>query len=686
MSPSDIEAKLQEDKLKLEALKNSLKKSSELTEKMTERLTQFDNRLIGLKDQIMPVYEEMQIKIRVQNNSDAAVKELDKVTNYYNIRTKVQSSITNDISSCVPDYISNMKELKSAIRFFKMTNPSSREVKQLDELFEIGLKSMCTEFKDMLIKKGKDRNLHPEELTTDEEQPPVLELLAPGPRKTLSLLSKWVVENHDYLKTCTSSIVKREIDPSSVPQAVSLICHHYKIIRSEYMRDNLERIANLENIYKYSATTPMVNRRFKGQGESVTRKGSRLSRDSARRTSKRGHKRTPSDHAGAIQTINEDINIEQSVKSFAKLSRAFAQLLRAEYFQVKELLPDVLVTRVFDDVISTSMDDFINEGKALIKAAQEQVTRSNWVAVFALITLHTNLTKVKTGLIDKDEFDFESPRLKLLTELITQLGVTIKEMLDIFRRYVEDDVVKTTNMASDGTVHQLTSTVMSFSETLLQYEETVGNMILGIQVEGFRQHRPNTKRQVSNFVNNILKALDTNLKSKAQVYENRSLSAVFLMNNYNYILKNLARSRILALLSDDHHDLERKYEDWIESEMQQYELWHKPLTDVMIETNRGAVIKDDKLKDSQKDAIKAKFKRFNTVIEEQLKEQKNWAIPDSHFRERIRQANAYAICEPYEEMRARYENVNFTSNKAKYLVHTVDEVQSFLNMFFDQKA
>ena len=36
-------------------------------------------RLIGLKDQIMPVYEEMQIKIRVQNNSDAAVKELDKV-------------------------------------------------------------------------------------------------------------------------------------------------------------------------------------------------------------------------------------------------------------------------------------------------------------------------------------------------------------------------------------------------------------------------------------------------------------------------------------------------------------------------------------------------------------------------------------------------------------------------------
>ena len=37
-----------------------------------------------------------------------------------------------------------------------------------------------------------------------------------------------------------SSIVKREIDPSSVPQAVSLICHHYKIIRSEYMRDNLE--------------------------------------------------------------------------------------------------------------------------------------------------------------------------------------------------------------------------------------------------------------------------------------------------------------------------------------------------------------------------------------------------------------------------------------------------------------
>ena len=42
---------------------------------------------------------------------------------------------------------------------------------------------------------------------------------------------------------------------------------------------------------------------------------------------------------------------EQSVKSFAKLSRAFAQLLRAEYFQVKELLPDVLVTRYVSSIL-----------------------------------------------------------------------------------------------------------------------------------------------------------------------------------------------------------------------------------------------------------------------------------------------------------------------------------------------
>ena len=58
-------------------------------------------------------------------------------------------------------------------------------------------------------------------------------------------------------------------------------------------------------------------------------------------------------------------------------------------------------------------------------------------------------------------------------------------------------------------------------------------------------------------------------------------------NNDKFLKVMILRSRILALLSDDHHDLERKYEDWIESEMQQYELWHKPLTDVMIETNRG---------------------------------------------------------------------------------------------------
>ena len=65
------------------------------------------------------------------------------------------------------------------------------------------------------------------------------------------------------------------------------------------------------------------------------------------------------------------------------------------------------------------------------------------------------------------------------------------------------------------------------------------------------------------------------------------------------------------------------------------------------------------MKDSQKDAIKTKLRFFNTTLEEQLRIQQKWAIPDPQFREWVREGNIEAIIFRYEEMCKRYEKVIF---------------------------
>ena len=670
-----IESQLKEDRAKLEALQSMLKKSSTLTENMKERLTQFDDRLVRLKSQIMPVYDEMQIKIRAQTNGELAIRELDKVARYYCLREDLDHTISNDIASSVPDYIKNMKEVSKAIKFFLDNNPNSNEVKRLKELFHIGLGNMCKEFEDVL--KKRSINVTIQDMTCDKDNLPVINLLVPEAKKNLILICKWIEEHNQFVKMNY---------PAGV-DFVNEICSKYVGVQNKFLREKLEVLANAEQLALFANATPLTGRRVRNA--ELTRKGSKLNRDTVKRHSKRGHKRTPSDHT-AIQTIKEDINVEKTSKSFAKVSKYFAQLIRSEYYQIKDLIPGPLCDRVFENIVEPAMTHFESEGISLVKAAKEQILNNNWVAVFPLILLYQSLNKVKCSLISEDQLNFDTAPLAPISNLISMITTCVKETLDQFKCFVEDDAVKTSNMASDGTVHQLTSNVMSICGQLLTYEETVGTLLKGVQHQGTRQlPRSNIHRQMATYINGILKALEKNLESKSKVYDNKCLSALFLMNNYNYIRNNLKESEILSLLQDNHHDgvdLDARYIDWIHKQMEVYRCWYQAMIDVTSEDNTSTVFREsDKLKDSQKDAIKNKFKVFNSTLEEQLRIQQKWTIPDPQFRDWVREGNIEAIIYKYEDMCKRYEKVNFSSNNKKYIIYSTEDVEKTLSMFFDQK-
>jgi exocyst complex protein 7 len=89
---------------------------------------------------------------------------------------------------------------------------------------------------------------------------------------------------------------------------------------------------------------------------------------------------------------------------------------------------------------------------------------------------------------------------------------------------------------------------------------------------------------------------------------------------------------------------------------------------------------------SQKQLLKDHFKGFNVELEELLRIQKDYSIPDSTLRRRVRDENITLIVIPYSNFYHDYSSVNFTKNYDKYVKFRPEEVEDKLNMFFDQGA
>nr|KAF6295593.1 exocyst complex component 7 [Myotis myotis] len=250
-------------------------------------------------------------------------------------------------------------------------------------------------------------------------------------------------------------------------------------------------------------------------------------------------------------------------------------------------------------------------------------------------------------------------------------------------------------MPKDGTVHELTS------NQLLDFQETAGAM-LASQVLGDTYNIPLdpretsssatsyssefSRRLLSTYICKVLGNLQLNLLSKSKVYEDPALSAIFLHNNYNYILKALEKSELIQLVAVTQKTAERSYREHIEQQIQTYQRSWLKVTDYITEKNLPVFQPGVKLRDKERQVIKERFKGFNDGLEELCKIQKAWAIPDTEQRDKIRQAQKHIVKETYGAFLHRYGSVPFTKNPEKYIKYHVEQVGDMIDRLFDTSA
>uniref|UniRef100_A0A669Q397 Exocyst complex component 7 n=1 Tax=Phasianus colchicus TaxID=9054 RepID=A0A669Q397_PHACC len=351
-----------------------------------------------------------------------------------------------------------------------------------------------------------------------------------------------------------------------------------------------------------------------------------------------------------IKRPGRDDVFDIEIDAYIHCVSAFVKLAQSEYQLLTEIVPEHHQKKTFDSLIQESLDNLIMEGDNIVSAARKAIIRHDYSAVLTIFPILKHLKQMKP------EFD----------------------------QVLQNDPDKEYNMPKDGTVHELTSNAILFLQQLLDFQETAGAMLASQETSSSASSYSSefSRRLLSTYICKVLGNLQLNLLSKSKVYEDPALSAIFLHNNYNYILKSLEKSELIQLVAVTQKTAERSYRELIEQQIQTYQRSWLKVTDYISERNLPVFQPGVKVRGWAR-VIET---GFNDGLEELCKIQKAWAIPDVEQRDKIRRAQKTIVKETYGAFLNRYSNVPFTKNPEKYIKYQVDQVGEMIEKLFDTSA
>ncbi|NWH36856.1 EXOC7 protein, partial [Chloropsis hardwickii] len=684
----EIEDKLKQEEETLSFIKESLEKSDQLTKNMVSILSSFESRLMKLENSIIPVHKQTENLQRLQENVEKTLSCLDHVISYYHVAKDTEKIIKEGPTGRLEEYLSCMDKIQKAVEYFQDNNPDSPELNRVKSLFERGKESLESEFRSLMTRHTKpvppililDLVSGDEEMDTQEEMS--LEHLPESVLHDIIRISGWLVENGRNQDFMT---VYFQIRSVQLDRSIKGLKDHF---RKNSSSSGVPYSPAIQNKRKDTPTKKPIKR------PGTIRKAQNLLKQYSQHglDGKKGA-------SNLIPMEGRDDVFDIEIDAYIHCVSAFVKLAQSEYQLLTEIVPEHHQKKTFDSLIQESLDNLIMEGDNIVSAARKAIIRHDYSAVLTIFPILKHLKQMKP------EFDLvlqgtAAGTKNKLPGLITSMETTGAKALEEFADNIKNDPDKEYNMPKDGTVHELTSNAILFLQQLLDFQETAGAM-LASQVLGDTYNIPLdpretsssassyssefSRRLLSTYICKVLGNLQLNLLSKSKVYEDPALSAIFLHNNYNYILKSLEKSELIQLVAVTQKTAERSYRELIEQQIQTYQRSWLKVTD-FLERNLPVFQPGVKLKDKERQMIKERFKGFNDGLEELCKIQKAWAIPDMEQRDKIRQAQKSIVKETYGAFLNRYGNVPFTKNPEKYIKYQVDQVGEMIEKLFDTSA
>ncbi|XP_005884297.2 PREDICTED: exocyst complex component 7 isoform X3 [Myotis brandtii] len=708
----EIEDKLKQEEETLSFIRDSLEKSDQLTRNMVSILSSFESRLMKLENSIIPVHKQTENLQRLQENVEKTLSCLDHVISYYHVASDTEKVIREGPTGRLDEYLGSMAKIQKAVEYFQDNSPDSPELNKVKLLFERGKESLESEFRSLMTRHSKvvspvlilDLISGEEELEIQEEVP--LEHLPEGVLLDVIRISRWLVEfghNQDFMN------VYYQIRSSQLDRSIKGLKEHF---RKNSSASGVPYSPAIPNKRKDTPTKKPIKRPGTiRKAQNLLKQYSQHGLDGKKGGSNliplEGHQ-----HDFRVKHLSEALNdkhgplagrddmLDVETDAYIHCVSAFVKLAQSEYQLLVEVIPEHHQKKTFDSLIQDALEGLMLEGENIVSAARKAIVRHDFSAVLAIFPILRHLKQTKPEFDQVLQGTAASTKNKL-PSLITSMETVGAKALEDFADNIKNDPDKEYNMPKDGTVHELTSNAILFLQQLLDFQETAGAM-LASQVLGDTYNIPLdpretsssatsyssefSRRLLSTYICKVLGNLQLNLLSKSKVYEDPALSAIFLHNNYNYILKALEKSELIQLVAVTQKTAERSYREHIEQQIQTYQRSWLKVTDYITEKNLPVFQPGVKLRDKERQVIKERFKGFNDGLEELCKIQKAWAIPDTEQRDKIRQAQKHIVKETYGAFLHRYGSVPFTKNPEKYIKYHVEQVGDMIDRLFDTSA
>ncbi|XP_071385574.1 exocyst complex component 7 isoform X9 [Centroberyx affinis] len=664
----EIEEKLKQEQETLSFIRENLEKSDQLTKGMVSILSSFESRLMQLENSIIPVHKQTENLQRLQENVDKTLSCMDHVISYYHVAKDTDRIIREGPTGRLDEYLACIAKIQKAVEYFQDNNPDSPELNTVKARFEKGKELLEAEFRSLLTRYSKpvppililDAISMDEELEVQEEV--MLEHLPEAVLQDIICISGWLVEygrNQDFMN------VYYQIRSSQLDRSIKGLKDHFR-----------KNSASSGILY-----SPAVQTKRK---DTPTKKApKRPGYDHDLRV--KHHSDALTEKHGAAAGKDDVLDIE--IDSYIHCISAFVKLAQSEYALLTEIIPEHHQKKTFDSLIQEALDNLMLEGDNIVSAARRAIMRHDYSAVLTIFPILRHLKMSKSEFDSTLQGTAASTKNKLPT-LITSMETIGAKALEEFADSIKNDPDKEYNMPKDGTVHELTSNAILFLQQLLDFHETAGAMLASQETSSSASSYSSefSKRLLSTYICKVLGNLQLNLLSKSKVYEDSALSAIFLHNNYNYILKSLEKSDLIQLVTVTQKKAESSYRELIEQQIQMYQRSWLKVTEHLTDRNMPVFQPGTKLKDKERQVIKDKFKGFNDGLEELCKIQKVWAIPDKEQRDFIRQAQKKVVSDAYRAFLHRCANISFTKNPEKYHKYRPEHVEEMIERLFDTSA
>ncbi|XP_071525220.1 exocyst complex component 7 isoform X2 [Panulirus ornatus] len=681
----DVSRQLEKEMSQLGNLREVLSRSSQVATNVSSILDSFEHRLARLETTILPLYQQTGNLQRRQFNTEKTLQELDYVISFYNVAGQVEGVIKERPSSNgVPQYLKAMDRLAETCKYFEQNNPQSVEIENVTSLFEIGTDALSKEFRDELKKYQKPvppvvtlELLDEEELSEDTISG--VELVPPGVREDLRAIATWLDKHHNTDRLTVYAKLRSDALSQSL-----------KALRDYQRSSSIERGGTPGSVNSpgpLRARVAKMDSVAKSRTQKISNRANRMFQKAITgHVSSRRQATTPG-------TVGEEGLEDSDVELYLNQVTALHRLAFAELLLSQQLVPEDRVTRTFELILRDPMDQLVAEGEGLAAQARRSVSRGDHQAVLSVLAMLRHVTSMQPE-YDRLLTNCQTSIRSKFAAIINMLQDTCVKALEGFVESVKSDGERA--LPKDGTVHEVTSNALIFTEQLLEYAATLSPMLqrdpslsaaLSNLSKGVDQSHM-AKALLGAYIKRVLVNLGLALVSRSEAYNDSTLRAVFRLNNYNYILKTLHSSELLNLVSLVEPLCDKMYNDQIMEQKRLYsQSWSRVLHYLVNhEDVPQSVIQAGKLRDRDRQLIKDKFAGFNKEMEEMSKVQRSYSIPDRELRESLKRDNMEYILPKYQAFYDKYVSVTFTKNTEKYIKYSPADVSNMVDKFFDVAA